>query len=91
MAMGSLTRGPWRVVDAKTPSIREIAGPSFYIGAVMWATDLTEQDYQSRSADLRLIAAAPEMYALVRDLAGGAVDARMVTEAKRLVAEVSHG
>ena len=34
----------------------------------MWATDLTESDYEKRSADLSLIAAAPEMYALLKKL-----------------------
>jgi len=56
------TPGPWFVTDSHYPSIKEISGPSFGIKAVMWATDLTEDDYQKRSADLNLIAAAPELY-----------------------------
>lgn len=57
--MSKHTPGPWEVIDSYYPSIKEIKGPSFTIAAVMWATDLTEKDYQNRNADLRLIAAAP--------------------------------
>jgi hypothetical protein len=55
------TPGPWQVIDGFYPSIKEVFGASFNIKCVMWATDLTEEDYQQRSADLRLIAAAPEL------------------------------
>jgi hypothetical protein len=59
--MSKHTPGPWEVVDSFYPSIKEVMGPSFNVKAVMWATDLTERDYQERLADLRLIAAAPEL------------------------------
>lgn len=59
--MSKHTPGPWEVVDSFYPSMKEVAGPSFNVKAVMWATDLTERDYQERLADLRLIAAAPDL------------------------------
>ena len=59
--MSKHTPGPWEVMDSFYPSIKEVVGPSFNVKAVMWATDLTEKDYQERSADLRLIAAAPDL------------------------------
>ena len=59
--MSKHTPGPWSVVGGHYPGIKEISGPSFAIKAVMWATDLTEDDYQKRYADLRLIAAAPDL------------------------------
>jgi len=34
----------------------------------MWATDLTEIDYQKRSSDLNLIAAAPDLYEALESL-----------------------
>ena len=55
------TPGPWQVMDSFYPSMKEVFGASFNIKCVMWATDLTEEDYQQRSADLRLIAAAPDL------------------------------
>lgn len=55
------TPGPWTVINSHYPAIQEISGPSFKISCVMWATDLTEDDYQKRNADLHLIAAAPEL------------------------------
>ena len=55
------TPGPWSVTDGHYPSFKEISGPSFKISVVMWATDLTEDDYRKRDADLHLIAAAPEL------------------------------
>jgi len=59
--MSKHTPGPWEVVDSFYPSMKEVAGPSFNVKAVMWSTDLTERDYQERLADLRLIAAAPDL------------------------------
>lgn len=59
--MSKHTPGPWSVVDGHYPSMREIHGPSFKINIVMSATDLNFQDYLSRSADARLIAAAPDL------------------------------
>jgi hypothetical protein len=55
------TPGPWAVVDGYYPSFKQVTGPSFKVSAVMWATDLTEVDYQKRNADLHLIAAAPDL------------------------------
>ena len=48
--------------------MKEIAGPSFKISCVMWATDLTDADYVARNADLSLIAAAPELLAALQGL-----------------------
>jgi hypothetical protein len=48
-------------MDSFYPSIKEVFGASFKISCVMWASDLTEEDYRKRSADLRLIAAAPDL------------------------------
>ena len=64
--MSKHTPGPWEVVDSFYPSMKEVAGPSFNVKAVIWATDLTERDYQERLADLRLIAAAPDLLALLQ-------------------------
>jgi hypothetical protein len=55
------TQGPWSVIDGHYPSFKEISGPSFKISVVMWATDLTEDDYRKRDADLHLISAAPDL------------------------------
>jgi hypothetical protein len=55
------TQGPWSVTDGHYPSFKEISGPSFKISVVMWATDLTEDDYRKRDADLHLISAAPDL------------------------------
>lgn len=66
--MSKHTQGPWEVVDSFYPSIKEVAGPSFNVKAVMWATDLTEIDYQERLADLRLIAAAPDLLEQLREI-----------------------
>jgi hypothetical protein len=57
----SHTPGPWTIAPHYYPSMKEIIGPSFKITAVMTATDLTDVDYQKRTADLRLIAAAPDL------------------------------
>ncbi|MEQ0949305.1 hypothetical protein ABLR35_12430 [Pseudomonas aeruginosa] len=55
------TPGPWVVVDGHYPSFIEIKGPSFSISVVTTALDLDFNDYMSRTADARLIAAAPEL------------------------------
>jgi len=72
------TQGPWAVTQSHYPSITEISGPSFGIKAVLWATDLTEEDYQKRLADLRLIAAAPDLLEallrVLRDVASDGLD-----------------
>ena len=62
------TPGPWAVVDGYYPSFKEVTGPSFKVSAVIWATDLTEDDYQKHNADLHLIAAAPELLESLIDL-----------------------
>ena len=60
--MSNHTPGPWAVVEGDSPGIKEISGPSFTILAVMWASDLNEDDFRKRYADLSLIAAAPDMF-----------------------------
>jgi len=63
MSDTKFTSGPWEVVDHEHyPSFRGVRGPSFDVKAVMVATDLTFVDYLQRDADLRLIAAAPDLY-----------------------------
>lgn len=64
------TPGPWEVIDSFSPSVKEIKGPSFTIAATMWATDLTEKDYQNRRADLHLIAAAPDLLEALKSIVG---------------------
>ena len=59
--MSAHTPGPWRIADDVYPSFLKVDGPSFKLSVVMRATDLDEPDYQSRLADLRLIAAAPDL------------------------------
>lgn len=51
----------WSVANGIYPSFKKVVGPSFSISAVMFATDLTEDDYRKRNADLHLIAAAPDL------------------------------
>ena len=60
--MSNHTPGPWAVVEGDSPGIKEISGPSFTILAVMWASDLNEDDFRKRYADLSLIASAPDMF-----------------------------
>lgn len=67
--MEKFTKSHWKVAQGHYPSMKEISGPSFTINCVMWATDLTESDYIKRSADLALIAAAPDMYRLLSFIA----------------------
>tara|TARA_R110000868_G_scaffold29733_3_gene110536 strand:- start:138 stop:443 length:306 start_codon:yes stop_codon:yes gene_type:complete len=67
--MSAHTPGPWSVVDGYYPGFKEITGPSFKLSVVMLAIDLTEDSYQKRTADLNLIAAAPENYASNKELA----------------------
>lgn len=62
------TPGPWTVVDGVYPSFKEVSGPSFKVSAVMWATDLTEDDYSKRTSDLHLIAAAPELLEALKSM-----------------------
>jgi hypothetical protein len=65
--MSKHTPGPWEVMDGFYPSMKEVFGASFKINCVMWATDLTEEDYQKRKADLHLIAAAPDLLKALKE------------------------
>ena len=67
--MSNHTPGPWAVVEGDSPGIKEISGPSFTILAVMWASDLNEDDFRKRYADLSLIASAPDMFEAMEYLA----------------------
>ena len=58
----------WRIGDGGAPAIRTVEGPPFGISVVMWATDLTDEDYWDRWAALNLIAAAPELLEALEDL-----------------------
>lgn len=52
----------WEVVDHPAyPSFKVLRGPSFTVSVVMAATDLTFDDYLRRDADLKLMAAAPDL------------------------------
>lgn len=55
------TPGPWEVKDGPWPGFLDISGPSFSIHVVTTASDLSHEDFSKRTADARLIAAAPEM------------------------------
>ncbi|WP_372438224.1 hypothetical protein ACCM60_14095 [Pseudomonas chlororaphis subsp. aureofaciens] len=55
------TPGPWAVVDGYYPGFIKIAGPAFDISIVTSAADLDFKDFCARTADAKLIAAAPEM------------------------------
>ena len=67
--MSKHTPGPWVVVDGHYSCFKEVSGLSFKISAVMWASDLTDADYDKRSADLNLIAAAPDLLAALQNIA----------------------
>jgi len=58
--------GSWSVVDGQYPSIKEVRGPSLKISCVMWASDLTEEDFVERDSDLALIASAPDLLAALQ-------------------------
>jgi hypothetical protein len=68
------TPGPWKVVQSFYPAIKEVSGASFKISCVMWATDLNEEDYQKRDADLALIAAAPDLLEALKEIAADYAD-----------------
>ncbi|WP_371355564.1 hypothetical protein ACA087_00605 [Pseudomonas chlororaphis] len=55
------TPGPWAVVDGYYPGFIKIAGPAFDISIVTSAADLDFKDFCARTADAKLIAAAPEL------------------------------
>lgn len=71
--MSKYTKGPWAVVDGHYPTFKEVVGPSFKLDVVMIATDLTEDDYQKRTADLQLISAAPNLLEALQ-LATGVIE-----------------
>ena len=50
------TQGPRAVVDGHYPAFKYLQGLSFQVSVVMFATDLTEKDYQTRNADLNFLA-----------------------------------
>lgn len=75
-AAAKATPGPWEVVDGYYPAFKELRGPSFKVSVVMFATDLTEADYQARNADLHHIAACdPQTVAALVRIARAAVAA----------------
>ena len=53
--------GPWSVVDGYYHGFEEINGPSFKISIVMSASDVSFEDSCKRTADAKLISAAPDM------------------------------
>lgn len=63
----------WSVIDGYYPGFREISGPSFKISVVVGAADITTEQSLQREAEVRLIAAAPEMLSLLRQVHRGAV------------------
>jgi hypothetical protein len=85
------TPGPWKVVDGHYPSFKGVTGPSFKISVVMWATDLTEADYQKRNADLHLIAAAPELFEFAKEWLDrqGTDENYMVMKARAAIAKAT--
>jgi hypothetical protein len=63
MPESSHTPGPWKVVDGHYPGFIKIVGASFEPSIVLSATDLDLADYWRRTADARLMAAAPDLLA----------------------------
>lgn len=59
--MSKHTPGPWSVVDGYYPGFIGIQGPSFEVSVVVSAPDIDIKDYMARTADARLIAAAPDL------------------------------
>ena len=55
-AAAKATPGQRAVVDGHYPAFKELDGLSFKVSVVMFATDLTEKDYQARNADLSFLA-----------------------------------
>lgn len=71
----------WSVIDGHYPTFKEVTGPSFKLSVVMLATDLTEDDYEKRTADLHLIAAAPDLLEALRAILTQHCSGGLVTEA----------
>ncbi|MCJ8207690.1 hypothetical protein [Pseudomonas sp. RGM2987] len=63
MPESSHTPGPWKVVDGYYPGFIKIVGASFEPSIVLSATNLDLADYCRRTADARLMAAAPDLLA----------------------------
>ena len=60
----------WRLaIDEVYPGHAVIHGPSFKLDCFLTASELNQNDYEKRTADLRLIAAAPELYAELQNIA----------------------
>lgn len=58
----------WRLAIGEVyPGHAVIHGPSFKLDCFLTASDLGQNDYEKRIADLRLIAAAPELYAVLEE------------------------
>ena len=74
------TPGPWTAVNAVTPEGHD----RWYV----WGPDRTDL---SGEADARLIAAAPEMLAIIRNIAGGYATARDMSAARALLAKIEGG
>ena len=57
----SKSKKEWKVVDGYYPGFLEIVGASYKVSIVTSATDLTLEDYVSRTNDANLMAAAPDL------------------------------
>jgi hypothetical protein len=77
--MSKHTQGPWEIVNGYYPGFQEIKGPSFKISVVLSASDLDFSDFQRRTSDMRLIAAAPDLLAVLQELCDMADDGDVVS------------
>lgn len=57
----SESKKEWKVVDGYYPGFLNIVGASYTVSIVTSATDLTLEDYVSRTNDAHLMAAAPDL------------------------------
>lgn len=57
----SKSKKEWKVVDGYYPGFLNIVGASYTVSIVTSATDLTLEDYVSRTNDAHLMAAAPDL------------------------------
>ena len=82
-AAAKATPGQRAVVDGHYPAFKELDGLSFKVSVVMFATDLTEKDYQARNADLSFLALCdPATVAALVRIARAAVEGT-ITDALR--------